>query len=411
MTDVDGPEGRALWARADRALPGGAIYLSRSARFAGPGVQPGFIASAEGCRVTDVDGRSYIDFLCANGPILLGHRHPEVEEAARLQAEDADSASYFPPALVELAERLIDRTPGMAWAAPAKNGSDVVGLAARVARASSGRETIIAFERAYHGFAPELALGPVGVPEAGQANVVRVPWNDAGALEREVAQHADDLAAVLMNPLDQNPAQDAQAPSSELIAAIEAARLRTGAALILDDVRTGLRLHPLGSHVALGVEPDLLCLGKPIGNGHAVSALLGTEELREGARKITFTATFFFTAVALRAAITTLDVYDRDDVSRTLWRAGDRLREGLQTVALDAGHHIRMTGPATMPTLLFEDDPRLETGRRFSREAALRGALFHPNLNWFLNAAHDDTSIDESVAIAAEAFRATPASA
>ena len=408
MSDVDGPEGKALWARADRALPGGGIYLSRSARFAGPGVQPGFIASAEGCRVTDVDGRSYIDFLCANGPILLGYRHPEVEQAARRQAEAVDSASYFPAALVELAEHLVDRTPGMAWAAPAKNGSDVVGLAARVARAASGRETIVAFERAYHGFAPELALGPTGVPTAGQANVVRVAWNDASALERVVAQHADDLAAILLNPLDQYPARDAEAPSAEFIDAIKGARERTDAALILDDVRTGLRLHPLGSHVALGVESDLLCLGKPIGNGHAVSALLGTEALREGARKIAFTATFFFTAAALRASITTLEIYDRDNVWRAIWHAGERLRAGLQVAAEKNGHRIRQTGPATMPTLLFEDDPKLETGRCFSREAALRGALFHPNLHWFLNAAHDDAAIDEAVGIAEEAFRATP---
>jgi glutamate-1-semialdehyde 2,1-aminomutase len=408
MTVVDGPKGKALWARADRALPGGAIYLSRSARFAGPGVQPGFIESAEGCRVTDVDGRSYLDFLCANGPILLGYHHQEVEEAARRQAEKADSASYFPPALVELAEHLVDRTPGLTWAAPAKNGSDVVGLAARVARAASGRETIIVFERAYHGFAPELALGPAGVPASGQANVVRVPWNDVSAFEEIVAETKDDLAAILLNPLDQYPARDAEMASSELIAAIEVARRRTGAVLILDDVRTGLRLHPSGSQVALDVEPDLICLGKPIGNGHAVSALLGREALREGARKIAFTATYFFTAAALRASIKTLEIYDRDDVSSTIWRAGERLRGGLQLAAEKNGHRIRQTGPATMPTLLFEDDPTLETGRRFSQEAALRGALFHPNLNWFLNAAHDDAAIDEAIEIADQAFRATP---
>lgn len=408
MADVDGPKGRSLWERADRALPGGAIYLSRSARFAGPGVQPGFIASARGCRLTDVDGRSYIDFLCANGPIILGYRHPEVEEAARQQAEQADSASYFPPALVEFAEVLVERTPGMAWAVPAKNGSDVVGLAVRVARAASGRETVIAFEHAYHGFVPEFALGPAGIPRAGQENVIRVPWNDVEAFEQAIRRSADDLAAILLNPLDQYPARDAVAASAELIAAIEAARAQNGAALILDDVRTGLRLHPMGSQVALGIEPDLVCMGKPIGNGHAVSALLGNENHREGARSIAFTATFFFAAVALRAAIKTLEIYDRDDVSSQIERAGDRLRIGLQAAAEKAGHRVRQTGPVTMPTLLFEDDPKLEIGRRFSREAAERGALFHPNLNWFLNSEHDDAAVDEAVAIAEQAFQATP---
>ena len=381
---------------------------SRSACVRTYGVQPGFIASAKGCRVTDVDGRSYIDFLCGNGPILLGYRHPEVEEAARRQAEIADSATYFPPALVEFAERLVDRTAGMAWAAAAKNGSDVVGLATRVARAAKGRETIIAFDRAYHGFVPELALGPAGIPKAGQTNVIRLPWNNVEAFEQAVAQHTNDLAAILLNPMDQYPACDTEMASSTLIAAIESARNETGAAIILDDVRTGLRLHPFGSHITLGFEPDLLCLGKPIANGHAVSALLGTESLRDGARSVGFTATFCFAAASLKASITTLDIYDREDGFEKIQRAGERLRSGLQSAAGESGHRIRQTGPVTMPTLLFEEDPNLEKGRCFSREAALRGALFHPNLNWFLNTAHDDAAIDEAIQIAAEAFRATP---
>ncbi len=405
---VDGPRARALWERADRVLPGGAIYLSRSARFAGSDVQPGFIAAAEGCRVTDVDGRQYIDFLCANGPIVLGYRHPEVEAAVRRQAQAADSASFFPPALVDLGDRLVARTPGMAWAVPAKNGSDVVGLAARVARVATGRDTVVVFEKAYHGFDPEFALGPAGVPRASLAHLARVPWNDPAALDEVARSRGDDLAAVVLNPLDQNPAQDTQLPSPEFLAGIEALRARTGAVLALDDVRAGLRMDPRGSHRAIGVEPDLICLGKPLGNGHPVSALLGAEPLRAAAQRVNFTATFFFTATALRAAETTLAVYDRDDAFHAIHRAGERLRDGIREAAHKTGHRIRYTGPPAMPTLLFDDDPALERGRHFSREAALRGAIFHPCLNWFLNAAHDAAAIDEAVSIAEAAFGATP---
>jgi glutamate-1-semialdehyde 2,1-aminomutase len=405
---VDGLEARALWQRADRAMPGGGIYLSRSARFAGNDVQPGFIASAEGCRVTDVDGRTYVDFLCANGPILLGYRHPEVEEAARRQAEQADSASYFPPALVDLSELLVERTPGMSWAVPAKNGSDVLGLAARVARVATGSETIVLFDRAYHGFGSEFSLGPAGVPSATLSKLVRVPWNDCRALERVVRNQSEDLAAIVLNPLDQNPGMDTVPPSPDWLAAIEAARGRTGALLVVDDVRTGLRLASGPSHPKIGVDPDLVCLGKPLGNGYPVSALLGTEALRASAQKINFTATFFFTATALRAAEATLKVYERDAAFASLWRAGERLRAGILAAAKKTGHRIRYSGPASMPTLLFDDDPRLLRGRQFSREAALRGALFHPNLNWFLNAAHDDRAIDEAIQIAEAAFAATP---
>ncbi|MDJ0785731.1 MAG: aminotransferase class III-fold pyridoxal phosphate-dependent enzyme [Myxococcota bacterium] len=405
---VDGPAGQELWRRADAVLPGGAVYLSRSARFAGDDVQPGFIAEASGCRVTDVDGRRYIDFLCANGPILLGYRHPEVEEAVRRQAERADSASFFPPALVDLADLLVEKTPGMAWAVPAKNGSDVIGLAGRVARVATGRETLVVFDRAYHGFDPEFALSPAGVPAASVSKLVRVPWNDLDAFDRAMSSCQDDLAGFVLNPLDQFPLRDTAPPSPGLLDAISAMRERTGAVLVIDDVRAGLRLAEGPSHRALGIEPDLVCLGKSLGNGHPVSALLGTEALRAAARQINFTATYFFTAAALRGAERTLQVYHRDGAFHALWRAGERLREGLLAAAAKSGHRIRYTGPPSMPTLLFEDDAKLERGRRFSREAALRGAIFHPTLNWFLSAAHDDAAIDEAIGIAEAAFDATP---
>lgn len=408
MQSVDGPEGEAWWRRADAVLPGGGIYLTRSARFAGEGVQPGFIAEAEGCRVTDVDGRRYLDFLCANGPNLLGYRHPEVEAAAARQRARADAASYFPPALVELAERLVARTPGMAWAVPAKNGSDVVALAARVARAATGRDALLLFEHAYHGFDPEWVPGGGGVPAPHRSAALHVPWNDAEAVERAAREHEGALAGVLMNPLDQNPGLDTSAPSADFLAAIERLRARTGGLLLLDDVRAGFRMHAAGSHVALGVEPDLLCLGKGLGNGYAVSALLGTEALRGAARGLVFTASYVFGAVALRAARAVLDIVDRGEALPAMERAGTRLRQGLLEAASAAGHRIRLTGPVTMPTLLFEDDPRHERGRRFTAEAARRGVLFHPTLNHFLCAAHDDAAIEEAVQVSAEAFRATP---
>lgn len=408
MDGVDGPKGRDYWARADRVLPGGMVYFSRSARFAGEGVQPGFIASADGARVTDVDGRSYIDFLCANGPILLGYHHPEVEAAAAAQRERADSASYFPPALVELSECLVDRTRGMSWAVPAKNGSDVVALAARTVRVATGRETVVQFERAYHGFDPEFVPGGVGVPAARRAGVQIIPWNDAERLEAHARDAGDDLAGILLNPIDQNPAMDVVEPTTDFLAAIERVREQTGAHLVLDDVRSCFRMHQAGTHVGLGIEPDLICLGKALGNGYPVAALLGSESLREAVRQLAFTSTYVFTAVPLAAARTTVEVYDRDEVFHRLEAAGRRLRAGLLGAAETAGHAIRYTGPVATPVMRFDDDPKLAKGRAFSRAAALGGALFHPNLNWFLNAAHDDATIDQAIEIAERAFGEVP---
>ncbi|MDZ7826289.1 MAG: aminotransferase class III-fold pyridoxal phosphate-dependent enzyme [Gammaproteobacteria bacterium] len=137
------------------------------------------------------------------------------------------------------------------------------------------------------------------------------------------------VAAILVNPLDQSPLRTTQALSAEMAAAISAARDRHGLRIIVDDVRHGLRLHAEGSHRRLGIDaPDLLCLGKAIGNGHATSALLGRADLKASAAKVPFTASHVFGAVAMRAGIATLDVYQRDGVLARLESLGEQLRDG-----------------------------------------------------------------------------------
>ncbi|MDE0884803.1 MAG: aminotransferase class III-fold pyridoxal phosphate-dependent enzyme [Myxococcota bacterium] len=406
---VDGVEGLALWARADRVLPGGGIYLSRSARFAGEGVLPGFVRDAMGCRVVDADGRKYIDFICANGPNLLGYGHPAVQEAFLEQARRPASMNFFSPSMIELAEQLVERHPGQDWAVLAKTGSEVVTLACRVARKATGRSLIVAFNQAYHGSDAELSpWPPPGVPSSRLDDIVRLPWNDAPALEEFCRDHSGKIAGVLFNALDQNSFQPTRFAEPGFVRAIAEAGRKTGAALILDDVRQGFRMNPRGSHHALGIDPDLLCLGKGLGNGYSVSALLGRDALREGARGIMFTSSLHFEQPPMQAAMATLQAYDREDAFGAMTRAGSRLRAGIEAAAVETGHAIDFSGPPAMPTLLFEDDPDHSRGMWFSREAARRGVLIHPGLNGFLCAAHDDESIDEALFAVEEALAATP---
>jgi glutamate-1-semialdehyde 2,1-aminomutase len=405
---IDGPEGRSLWARADRVLPGGMVYRSRSADMAGRGILPGFIASADGCRVTDVDGRGYIDFMGANGPNLLGYRHPEVEAAARDQASQATSASMFPPAMVDIVEALVDRYDDMAWGMVAKTGSETLSLAARIARQDTQRAHLIAFTAAYHGSDAELAL----IPPAGQlsdltANVHRIAWNDADGLRELAARQGNDVAAMLLNPLDQRSRAPTVEASEAFVAAITEVQQQYGIRLVFDDVRHGFRLHPQGSERLLGVHPDLICLGKALGNGYSISAIVGREDLRQAASRIMFTSTYVFEAPPMCAALATLTVYERDDVFAHISRVGQRLKEGILAAAEKAGHRISMTGPVTMPTLLFEDDPEFTRLLSFASHSAHLGAIFHPAVNWNLSLAHQDADIDEAISIAEEAFRST----
>ena len=403
---IDGPIGQALWARADAVLPGRAMFMTRSARYAGQGVQPGFIDEAEGCRVRDADGRWYLDLNCGNGPNLLGYRHPEVEAAARRQAKLGDLMPYFPSAMVDFSERLLRWSAGFDWALPVKAGSDATALAMRIARAARNRNKLILFRQAYHGNNAEQSLRHERHPVSALDNLHRLAWNDPAALDGFPAEAAEDVAAIMLNPIDQPSGAPAFEASAEFVSAIHRFRDRTGALVILDDVRSGFRLHPQGSHRAMQLDPDLLCLGKALANGHAVGALMGREPLREAASSILYTSTYIFSAVCFRAAIATLDVYERDNAFAKILQAAERLRTG---VLAAAGHHgldLRFTGPATHPSVLFADDPGCVRGERFAYEAARRGLLFHPRLAWFVSAAHDDAAIDEAIAIADAALAA-----
>lgn len=403
---IDGPKGQALWARVDKVMPSGAMFLTRSARLAGHNVLPGFIAMASGPRVTDVDGRSYIDFNAANGPNLLGYRHPEVEAAAHAQSLLGDMMPHFSPPMVELCERLLQWNDDFDWVLPVKRGSDATELALRIARTRSGRPGVLMVTRSYHGTNKELSLMQEGIPDDVWQHVTRVVWNEPDTLDAIPQKLGEQIAALMMCPLDQDACRPCVTASPEFVAAIERFRRRTGAYVILDDVRNGFRIHPKGSHKAMGLEVDMICLGKPLGNGYAIAAVLGPETLRSGAEQLLYSSTYLFGAICFKAAIATLDVYERDNAFVMMERSGQRLVNGFRAAAERYGQDISISGPVTNPTVLYENDPDSHQMERFCHEAARRGALFHPRINWFLSAAHDEAVIDEALGIVNESFAA-----
>lgn len=401
---IDGTVGQDLWKRADKVLPSKAMLLTRSARFAGFNVMPGFFAEAEGCRVTDVDGRRYIDFTGSNGPNLLGHRHPEILAAAAMQAEKGDMLPFFSSVMIELCERLLNWIDGYDWVIPLKRGSDATEVAMRIARAKTRRPDVILFKRSYHGSNKEQSIFYEGIPKDGVSHVPRLEWNDVNALDAYPADSSERVAAIMMSPLDQDSGVPCIFPTPEFISAIHRFRKRTGALIILDDVRAGFRMHPKGSHMAIALEPDMTCLGKALGNGYSQAALLGTETLRASAEQLLYTSTTIFSALCARASIATLDIYERDNVFDAMTRAGERLMTGFNAAAKKWGAEIDFSGPVAQPTMVFLNDPGQARGEEFSYEAARRGALFHPRETWMMSASHDDAAIDESIHIAEQAF-------
>jgi glutamate-1-semialdehyde 2,1-aminomutase len=393
-----------LMTRARKVVPSG-IYGHKSPAFLTPGAYPMFLTRGEGCRVWDVDGNEYIDFMCSYGPIVLGHGHPKVEEAFSAQAARADGLNLPSEKWVELAELMVSMTPAADWAVFAKNGSDVTSWALTVARAYTGRDKIIMASGAYHGTHPWCAPNTTGIPAAVRALVATFSYNDLEGLKQVVAENAGQVAAVIVSPFRHDFFHDEEMPAPGFPEGVRALCDQEGIVLVLDDVRAGFRLDMRGSWEPYGVRPDLICYSKAIANGHPLAVGLGREELRQAAESIFFTGTFWTAAPPMAAAIATINTLREEDGIEHMRAMGQRFRDGLDQQARSLGLAIKLSGPPAIPFMTFPGDEGFDRSRLFAGECARRGVFLHPYHNWFLMTAHEERDIDQALGVTEEAFK------
>ena len=391
---------QALRRRAHRVIPGG-MWGHQNAASLPPGY-PQFFSRADGCRVWDVDGREYVDLMCSWGPILLGHRHSTVDAAYQRQAADGACLNGPAPVLVELAELLVDQIAHADWAMFQKNGSDATTTCVTLARAGTGRRKVLVARGSYHGAVPWCSPSLVGVTSEDRAHVIPYDYNDIESVHAAVLQAGDDLAAIMVTAFRHDMGRDQEVPTLAFAQALRAAASQADAALIVDDVRAGFRLHAGGSWELLGVRPDLSSFSKAIANGYPLAAVTGNERFREAASRLYVTGSFWCEAPPMAAAVATLRALSASAAIEHMAAMGQRLRDGLDRLARQAGVGLRQTGPAQMPMVLFDDDADNAKGRAFCSAALLAGAYFHPRHNMFLSAAHQAEDIDRAL-LAAEA--------
>lgn len=394
----------ALRARARLVIPGGMYGHMRSESL--PAGYPQFFARGQGCNLWDVNGRRYIDFMCSWGPIILGHHHPEVTEAAQRQLALGDCLNGPSERMIELAERLVTLLPHADWAMFAKNGTDATTTCVTIARATTGRRKILVAKGAYHGAVPWCTPNPLGVTSEDRAHLLHFAFNDTASLEAAVDQAGGDLAGILVSAFRHDYGLDQHLPDAGFARRLRELCNATGAALILDDVRAGFRLSMRGSWDSLGVQPDLSAWSKAIANGYALAAITGNDRFRDAASRIYVTGSFWYSAVAMAAALATLDSLERDNGPEHMRAMGQRFRDGIAVQAKAAGIGVRQSGPPQMPTILFDDDANFAKGERFCSEALKRGVYLHPKHNMFLSMAHTATDIDEALAATQGAFAA-----
>jgi glutamate-1-semialdehyde 2,1-aminomutase len=394
-----------LFERAARVVPGG-IYGHQSPVMLVPGAYPYFFERGDGSHVWDVDGNEYIDYMCSYGPIVLGHNHPKVEEAAAAQRRKGNCFNGPTELWVELAEYLVGLTPFADWAAFGKNGSDVCTWAIELAREYTQRPKIVKADGAYHGTHSWCTPLPGGTTPADTENIVTFKYNDLADLHRAVDEHAGQVAGIIVSPFRHEAFHDQELPVEGFLQGIRALCDEKKIVFILDDVRAGFRLHLGGSGEVFGVQPDLACYCKAIANGYALSACVGREALRPAAESVFFTGSYFTSGVPMAAALACLKELKASGGIEQMQRTGSLLRRGLEEQSRSYGTDITYSGPAAIPFMSFvADEGGFERNRRFCTECIQRGVYFHPVHNWFLSTAHSEADIRRTLEATDDAFK------
>jgi glutamate-1-semialdehyde 2,1-aminomutase len=332
-----------------------------------------------------------------------------VEAAAQAQAALGDCLNGPTEHFVALAEALVERIAHADWVMFQKNGTDATTVALMVARAATGRRKVLVAQGSYHGAAPWCTPVSHGTTTEDRAHLIRFAYNDVASLAAAASEAGSDLAAILVSPIQHDLGIAQQAPMPAFAQRARALCDAAGAALVLDEVRTGLRLHDAGSWEPLGIRPDLSAWSKALANGHALAAVTGCDALREAATRIFTTGSFWAGGVAMAAARATLAVAARDGLVPQIERMGQRLRQGLAAQAATHGVPIHQSGPVQMPLILFDGDTQWERGFAFTAEALRHGVYLHPKHNMFLSLAHTEADIDQALQATDAGFAAVAA--
>jgi len=398
---------RQVFARAMKVIPSGIYGHQGPAEGCYTPVEafPFFSSRAEGAYLWDLDGNRFIDYMCAYGPNILGYNDPDVDAAAAEQRAIGDCTTLPSTKMIEFAELLVDTVACADWAFFAKNGNDVTTLAIMTARAHTHRKKIVFFKGYYHGVSPwTQKIDYAGVIPEDVMHNIYVDWNDLDALEAVFKKYKGEIAAVISQPYMHGNFMDNVLPADGFWQEVRRLCTENGTVLVVDDVRAGFRLDIAGSDHYFGFEADLICFCKALANGYNVSALCGKNFLKNTVSGMSYTGSYWLSAVPFAAGIACINKMKRLDMPRILIEKGTKLKEGLIAAGQKHGFDLRVTGVPSLFYLRIADDPSLMLHQEWIAECVKRGVFFTNHHNHFINAALTDADIAETVDIADEAF-------
>ncbi len=417
-----------LFERAQRHIPGGVNSPVRA--FRSVGGTPCFFASGSGSRVTDVDGKSYLDYVGSWGPLILGHAHPEV--VAAVQETAAKGLSFGAPTEqeVEMADLLCKLLPSMDMVRLVSSGTEATMSAIRLARGYTGRDVLIKFEGCYHGHSDSLLVkagsglltfgnpNSAGVPADLAQHTLVLDYNDDSQVEQAFASYGERIAAVIVEPVAGN--MNLVSPRPEFLQSLRTQCTKYGSVLIFDEVMTGFRVGPGCAQGLYSITPDLTTLGKVIGGGMPLAAFGGKREIMEKIAPlgpVYQAGTLSGNPVAVAAGLATLKLIQKPGFFLELERKTEALCEGLNAAAVNNGVAFSAQSVGGMFGLYFRAHwPRnfaeimqcnKEAFNRFFHAMLDAGHYFAPSAYeaGFVSAAHSDTDIAETIGAAETIFR------
>jgi len=420
----------ADWLRRGQAVLGGALNS-----FVLPESHAIVLSHGLGSRVVDVDGRAYIDYVLGSGPLILGHAHPAVVEAVSRQAALGSTFYTLTPAAIELAEEIVRAVPCAEVVKFVSSGSEATFHALRIARTYTGRTKVLKFEGGFHGthdyalmsaFPAEPSDFPVprpdsaGIPPQVADTVLVSRWNDLEGTRALIEQHAEELAAVICEPL-----QRALPPEPGFLSGLRELTAKHGIVLIFDEVVTGFRLAYGGAQERYGVVPDLATFGKALSGGYPLAAVAGRREIMavtafdrrgRGEPFAYLSGTLNGNPVAAAAGLATLAVLRQPGVYEHLYRITSQLTTGLRELAAARGVPLQVIGDGPVFQVVFaEEVPRDYAGLlRADRERAVRfglaclerGLFVNPGEKFYVSLAHSDEDVERTLDVFAAALDA-----
>ena len=362
-------------------------------------------SKAEGTYFWDMDGNKYLDLMCAYGPNVLGYNDPEVDAAALEQLKAGNCTTAPSYKMVECAELLVDNVDTADWAYFMKNGTDATTFAVMCARAYTGKKKVIFFKGYYHGNDPwAMKADYPGILPEDVANNIIVPWFDMEALEKAYIETKGNIAAIIAQPYDHGNFYDNQTASHEEWQRVRDFCDKHGIVLIMDDVRAGFRLDIKGSDHYYGIKADIICFCKALANGYNMSAACGREFLKTAASSLSFTGSYWMSAVPFAACIATINKMKKLDTPTLFKATGEKLTNGLKAAAKEHGFDLVVSGEPALFYLRIANDDSLMLHQEWVANCVSRGLFITSHHNHFINAAVTDDDIRLAIDIAEDAF-------